>query len=327
MSYRSTGTLDDPVLTDGDRGFVGVNQRLQSNQLQPGEVRASVNGRMDGFWRPRKAVLSRVGALTSASSGLSVPFLLIDTPKVISAVSYLADVVTITIVGHGVAAASVGIADVSGITFTGTDHNGTRTLTYATADTLTFPVTGVTMVALGGTPLLSGTPIDDTASSDVLASCLFSDPNDTNKEFVIVALSRLAKKIDLATYTVTDLDYPAATTVNGATEMIQCFGKVLLFRDGMAALEWDGVSSAFTEMPSGDYSQPVILDDASNVVVADGVATLTHAAGHELAAGTIIEVLRHTGIRIEEMLELTHLSIKQYRKPDGTVIPDRKSVV
>lgn len=36
---------------------------------------------------------------------------------------------------------------------------------------------------------------------------------------------------------------------------------------------------------------------------------------------TIIEVLRHTGIRIEEMLELTHLSIKQYRKPDGTVIP------
>ena len=36
---------------------------------------------------------------------------------------------------------------------------------------------------------------------------------------------------------------------------------------------------------------------------------------------TIIEILRHTGIRIEELLELTHLSIKQYRKPDGTVIP------
>ena len=36
---------------------------------------------------------------------------------------------------------------------------------------------------------------------------------------------------------------------------------------------------------------------------------------------TIIEILRHTGIRIEEMLELTHLSVKQYRKPDGTVIP------
>lgn len=34
-----------------------------------------------------------------------------------------------------------------------------------------------------------------------------------------------------------------------------------------------------------------------------------------------VEVLRHSGIRIEEMLELTHLSIRQYRKPDGQVIP------
>lgn len=34
-----------------------------------------------------------------------------------------------------------------------------------------------------------------------------------------------------------------------------------------------------------------------------------------------VEVLRHSGIRIEEMLELSHLSIRPYRKPDGTVIP------
>jgi len=32
-------------------------------------------------------------------------------------------------------------------------------------------------------------------------------------------------------------------------------------------------------------------------------------------------VLRHSGIRIEEMLELTHLSIRQFRKPDGQVLP------
>jgi integrase len=36
---------------------------------------------------------------------------------------------------------------------------------------------------------------------------------------------------------------------------------------------------------------------------------------------SIIELLRHTGIRIEEMLELTHLSVKQYRKPDGSMVP------
>jgi hypothetical protein len=35
----------------------------------------------------------------------------------------------------------------------------------------------------------------------------------------------------------------------------------------------------------------------------------------------IVEVLRHTGVRIEELLELTHLSLRPFRKPDGQIIP------
>ncbi len=34
----------------------------------------------------------------------------------------------------------------------------------------------------------------------------------------------------------------------------------------------------------------------------------------------IVETLRHTGIRIEELLELTQLSIRQYRRPNGEII-------
>ena len=34
-----------------------------------------------------------------------------------------------------------------------------------------------------------------------------------------------------------------------------------------------------------------------------------------------VEVLRHTGIRIEELLELTHYSIRPYRQPNGTIVP------
>lgn len=34
-----------------------------------------------------------------------------------------------------------------------------------------------------------------------------------------------------------------------------------------------------------------------------------------------VDVLRFTGVRLEELLELTHLSIRQYRKPDGQVLP------
>jgi len=72
--FRSTGGLDDSIASDGDRGFVSVNQRLQLNQLQPGEVRESINGRMEGFWKPRKNVQLVSPALTTGGSPLQLPF-------------------------------------------------------------------------------------------------------------------------------------------------------------------------------------------------------------------------------------------------------------
>ncbi|MFB7223834.1 hypothetical protein [Streptomyces sp. NPDC056227] len=33
-----------------------------------------------------------------------------------------------------------------------------------------------------------------------------------------------------------------------------------------------------------------------------------------------LEILRHSGIRVEELCELTHLSIRQYRRPNGEVV-------
>ena len=47
------------------------------------------------------------------------------------------------------------------------------------------------------------------------------------------------------------------------------------------------------------------------------VTTAEELAFWEWAA---VEVLRHSGIRIEELLELTHLSIRQYQRPNGEVI-------
>jgi len=47
------------------------------------------------------------------------------------------------------------------------------------------------------------------------------------------------------------------------------------------------------------------------------VSTAEDIAFWEFAA---VEVLRHAGIRIEELLELTHLSIRQYQRPNGEVI-------
>ena len=65
-----------------------------------------------------------------------------------------------------------------------------------------------------------------------------------------------------------------------------------------------------------DQSRIYVLQDGSEKRI-DTQYVITRA----FMTWTIIELLRHTGIRIEEMLELTHLSVKQYRKPDGSVIP------
>jgi hypothetical protein len=279
--FRSTGGLDDAIAADGDRGFYGVNQRLQLNQLEAGEVRESLNGRIEGFWRPRKSVVSVSPVLTTGGTPLNLPFHILPSPfyLAITAVSYSADVVTITVAGHGLAIGEAGNLTVSGITFTGTNNNGVKAVTAATVDTLTFPVTGVTAVALGATPRITQININDAASSDVLASCLFSDPNESNKEYIIVALETLAKKIDLSTtpYTATTIPYPVGATVGSNCDMLQCFDKVMIMRDGQQALEW---------YPNGR----AILSASQS-----GTTVTMQVREHGLTAGTSVVIAGLTG--------------------------------
>lgn len=281
---QSGSAMDDAISEDGDRGFVGVNQRLQLNQLKPGEVRESLNGRMDSYWKPRKVVVSRTGALTVGGDPLQLPFYLIDVAKTISSASYASNVVTITMsANHGFEVGSSGYAVVAGLTFTGTNNNGAKILTYVSANKLSFPVTGVT--AVSGTGTLSQMPINDNANANVRASCLFSDPNTNNKEYVIVALDTVAKKIDLAqveaniSYIPENIPYPAGTALGEDTDMIQVFDKVMLFRDGKQALEW---------YPNG---RPIIsaVQNNGTVGVAGNIVTI-RMREHGLVTGTSITV-------------------------------------
>ena len=362
--FRSTGGMDDTIGEDVDRGFSGVNQRLQLNQLQETEVRESLNGRMEGYWRPRKGVVEKTSALTTGAVPLQLPFYLVGmsvritaasvtsgvvtlttqtshgltngstlniqgigytagsdpngvftattasgttityplaggvgpytvdagtpslsrvitaTTKAITAASYAANIVTITITGHGFEAGSSGYAVVSGLSFTGTDSNGPIVLTYVDANTMSFPVTGVT--AVSGTGTLSQMPINDAANANVRASCLFSDPNTGNKEYVIVALDTVAKKIDLATYVATDIPYPTGEALGEDTEMIQVFDKVMLFRDGKQALEW---------YPNG---RPII-SASSNATASPNTVVTMNVREHGLVVGTSITIAGITG--------------------------------
>jgi hypothetical protein len=270
--------MDDAIAEDGDRGFVGVNQRLQLNQLKAGEVRESLNGRMEGYWKPRKVVVSRTGALTVGGDPLQLPFYLIDVAKTISSATYASNVVTITMsANHGFEIGSSGYAVVAGLTFTGTNNNGNKVLTYVSANQLSFPVAGVT--AVSGTGTLSQMPINDAANANVRASCLFSDPNTNNKEYVIVALDTVAKKIDLTAveanslYVPENIPYPAGTALGADTDMIQVFDKVMLFREGQQALEW---------YPNG---RPIISASSDATASPNTVVTMK-VREHGLTVGT-----------------------------------------
>ena len=356
--YRSTGGLDDSIGEDVDRGFSGVNQRLQLNQLQETEVRESLNGRMEGYWRPRKGVVEKTSALTAGGTPLQLPMYLVGSSVAITAASVTSGVVTlttasahglsagaalniqgigyttgtdpngvftaatasgssityalvggsgtytttsasvitstskaitnvtvpttgtirITINSHGFEAGSSGWATVSGLD---TAVNGDYLLTYFDANTLQYTVTGITSVTdTSGT--LSQMAINDNANANVRASCLFSDPNTGNKEYVIVALDTVAKKIDLATYVATDIPYPIGQALGSDTEMIQVFDKVMLFRDGQQALEW---------YPNG---RP-ILSASSNATASPNTVVTMNVREHGLVAGASVTIAGLTG--------------------------------
>ena len=233
--FRSTGGMDDSIAEDGDRGFIGVNQRLQLNQLQAGEVRESLNGRMEGYWRPRKGIVEKTSAFTTGGTPLQLPFYLIDSPKSITNASVpITGTIRIEILSHGFDAGSTGWATVSGLDAA---VNGSYELSYYDADHLEYSVPSVTSIS-DTTGTLSQMPIDDAANANVRTSCLFSDPNTGNKEYVIIALDTVAKKVDLADYSVTNIPYPPGQALGADTDMIQVFDKVMLFRDGQQAFEW-----------------------------------------------------------------------------------------
>ncbi len=76
-------------------------------------------------------------------------------------------------------------------------------------------------------------------------------------------------------------------------------------------------AATFTRLPTTDKRPDSVRLRSAEGAVTDAVF-VEHAAFWSWAT---VEVLRHTGIRIEELLELTHYSIRPYRQPNGNVIP------
>ena len=81
--YRSYGKLDDPFVTEGDTFFLRMNARLRPNQLKPGEVALSKNGRMndDGTWQTRKGLSTLFGSITSGTDAIRLPYVILSASR------------------------------------------------------------------------------------------------------------------------------------------------------------------------------------------------------------------------------------------------------
>jgi hypothetical protein len=272
---QSGSALDDAQSSDGDGRFVGVNQRLQLNQLEIGEVRESLNGRMDGYWKPRRGVVARTGALVGGGSALQLPFFLIDAAKTISNATVSGGVVTLTVTGHGLTVSETGVANVSGLVGNA-EMNGNFALTVTDANTLTYSVSALTAITVS-TGFLNGGSINDGANADVRASCLFSDPNSGNAESVVLALGSKAILVDLDGYGTEDVSYPTGKALAEDVDLIQAFDRVYLFRNGEQGFEW---------FPNGRQ-----IEGASQ---SGSVITVT-LKDHGLSVGDSVEITGLTG--------------------------------
>jgi hypothetical protein len=295
--YRTYGARDDRIAKDGDVGFIGFNNRLRPDQLAGGMLTDAQNVRLDrnGEAQVRKGIQvieapfavggdvfrlpeeSNIGndvarlptTIESASLTSNVVSLVLDEPAVELGYDFqVGDKIT-----------------VEGIQFTGTDPNGTRTITSVTdaggTSTITYALTGANETYTTAVVLPQDLPfglngittqavvgynmiLDQGNVTEVYASTAFSDPNDNASQYILIASNSKVVAKNLLTNATTDITYPAGETVPPRSSMLQAFNKVFIFRNGQTALEWDGdFNNSFELVESGEYSQPTQLSPSS----------------------------------------------------------------
>jgi hypothetical protein len=304
--YSKFGALDSAIVDDGDVGFTRVNNRLRPDQLKGGEVYSSINGRMDieGAWQTRKGLESFGPTLTANTESIRLTspavWYLYATASISSASRSGTTVTVNTATNAFVTNTLVNIAGVSGTV----DPTGNRVITVVSTTQFTFTIPGATgsetyTVSSG---VAGPAKLTATATTGVYGSCLFSDPSSQNANYIIRATNQNAIATPASGGASVTISYPAGVSISSTVELLQCFDKVLMFREGETALEWNGDlsgSPAFTAVASGLYTQPVYFDAAGNASITDGVVTIT-ANSHGLSVGDTVYVIDRASSELQE---------------------------
>jgi hypothetical protein len=212
------------------------------------------------------------------------------------------------------------IVVVEGVVSDGTDVNGTHTIDSVTdgtdvvtinydlaasvASTLSVPLTLQFDLDDAGTPpsytdgefsqqstIGYRMEIDESQVTEVYASTKYSDPNDQNSQYIILAANDNAVAKNIQTGVTQTINYTGTQAVGSGATMLQAFNKVFIFREGSTALAWDGdFNNDFELVESGEYEQPVQIVCASGeFAITDNRGVVHQQDGVQL--GSVIEVL------------------------------------
>jgi hypothetical protein len=246
--YRSYGKLDDPFVTEGDTFFLRMNARLRPNQLKPGEVALSKNGRMnkDGTWQTRKGLSTLFGSITSGTNAIRLPYIILSAQRQSNVVTLILSTTPSLSFIPGedfhiddLDASVDGTRTLASVNFT------TKTLTFANsgADT-TFTINGENV---GNTSVVStGTSIgttlnftlNDNGVNEVFGSAVFSDATSNNDDYIFTATDTTCIILRLKDSALFKCRYEAGgESVDGPVQMTQGLGKMYIFRTRQTTLE------------------------------------------------------------------------------------------
>ena len=318
--YDTYARFDDRKLEEQELGFKGFNDRLRPDQIGPGLLQKSENGRLDlnGQWQSRKGVQNRLSPFAVSGTALRLPtedeitagtiMLLSHT---ITAATHISGTVTLTTnEAHNLSEGDT--IEVNDIVSDNIDVNGSHTLASGTTgSTLVYTLAGdSTLTVTEGANLAittttgpsfspldftTGTPpkflpcagsviLNDSAVSEVTCGCKFSDPNETTDEEYILLASN-AKVVAFNTSTLESFDMPLQTgeTIPEDSSILQVFNKVIIFRGGQISLE------------NNKFFSPITISlatrgDIGGTGDAITVVRITTFANHGLNTGDSVDI-------------------------------------
>ena len=274
FEYRTYAGLDDRILKDGDVGFVGFNDRLSPDRLQPGLLADAQNMRFDrqGQAQVRKGMDLVSNPLSTGVSALTLPFTLVADDTSVTATQTGGAVVLTGVTATNFP--SSGTVNVSGVSGVSPDVNGNREYTKDSNTQITISDQTYSGTASGTATVKFGI-LNDAAVNAIYGSCSFSDPNTSASQYIIFAANTKAVAVNTATGVNSDIGYPSGIVVSVAGSMLQAFNKVFIFRDGETALE---------------NNLKISTISAATVTGSSNTANITTSSNHNLVTGDLVTI-------------------------------------